>query len=65
MRVGAVYLCLLEQNELRTEFTLHELEDFLVRAALLTEELVAGEGQQFEAAFLELVVHGSQQLIVR
>ena len=64
MRVWPIDFCLLEQNELGTEFALHELEDFLGRSALLTEELVAGEGQQLEAAFLELVVHGSQQLIV-
>jgi hypothetical protein len=45
VRVGPVDFHLLEEDELGAEPGGHEVDDFLVAAALLAEELVAGEGE--------------------
>jgi hypothetical protein len=63
--IWPIDLDLFEQDELRSELALHEVEDFLMGTLLLAEELVAGEGEQLEALVHELVMHLGEQLVVR
>jgi hypothetical protein len=64
MRVSAVDLDLFEDGELGVEVFVHELLDLLGRPALLTEELVAGEGQNFESLGIKFLVHLDHGLVV-
>jgi hypothetical protein len=64
VRVRPIDFHLLEEGELRAKAIGDELDDFLGRAAFLTEELVAGERQEFEAFLPQFVVHLRQELVV-
>lgn len=49
MGVGPVHLYFLEEGELRVEILLDKFLDVLMGACFLIHELIAGEGEQFEA----------------
>jgi len=60
----AVYLDLLEDWELSVEILVNEFTDLLGRTVLLTEKLVAGEGQNLEALGTKLLMHIDHSLVV-
>jgi len=62
--VGSVDFHLVEEGEFGAEPAGDELQYLLIGAALLAEELVAGEGQQLKPLIFELVVHLSEELVV-
>ena len=45
MSIGPIDFHFFEENKLGPESTRHKLQDFFMGAALLIEELVAGEGE--------------------
>ena len=62
--VGSIHVSLGELGEFGAVGELAELGDFLVGSGCLLPELVAGEIQDFEPAFMEAFVHGLEGFVL-